>query len=87
MLKGSPELVIEIRFPSNRRSQERKKRRKYFESGAVVIWDVDYQKRKIWVYEVGSPEKGQEYTEQDEISCEALLPGRKRKVADFSAEI
>jgi len=83
VLKGSPELVVEIRSPSNRRTQERKKRKSYFESGAEVIWDVDYQKRKIWVYEVGTPDKGQEFTEQDEISCKPLLAGWKRKVEDF----
>lgn len=83
ILRGSPELVIEIRSPSNRRTKERKKRKIYFDSGALVIWDVDCNRRQIWVYEVENSEKGQEYTEEDEISCEALLPGWKRKVGDF----
>ncbi len=83
ILKGSPEFVVEIRSPSNRRTQERKKRKSYFESGAMIIWDVADKKRKIWVYEASNPDKFQEYGENDEISCEALLPGWKRKVADF----
>jgi Uma2 family endonuclease len=85
VLKGSPELVVEIRSPSNRRTQERKKRRSYFESGALVIWDVDYEKRKIWVYEVTNPDKGQEYIETDEISCAPILGKWKRRVGDFFA--
>lgn len=83
VLKGSPELVVEIRSPSNRRTRERQKRANYFENGALVIWDVDYKKRRIWVYEVGTPDEGREYHEQDVITCEAILPGWKRKVADF----
>jgi Uma2 family endonuclease len=86
MLSGSPELVIEIRSPSNRRAKERLKRKSYFESGAVVIWDVDHKKRKIWVYEVTNPEKGTEYSENDQISCPQLLPNWKRKVSDFFAK-
>jgi len=83
ILKGSLELVVELRSPSNRRTKEKQKRKVYFESGTVVIWDVDCEKSKIWVYEVEDPEKRQEYTENDEISCERLFPGWKRKVADF----
>jgi Uma2 family endonuclease len=83
VLKGSPELVVEIRSPSNRRTKERKKRKNYFESGALVIWDVDYEERKIWVYEVANPDTGQEYSEKDEISCEPILGKWKRQVADF----
>ncbi len=83
ILRGSPDLVVEIRSPSNRRTQERKKRKSYFESGAVIIWDVDYLKRTIWVYEAENPEEGLEYTEQAEINCEPLLLGWTRKVGDF----
>lgn len=83
VLKGSPELVVEIRSPSNRRTQERKKRKSYFESGTLVVWDVDYEKRKIWVYELANADNGQEYTEKDEISCEPVLGGWRRRVGDF----
>ncbi len=83
VLRGSPELVVEIRSPSNRRTQERKKRKVYFDNGAVVIWDIDHLKRTIWVYQAGNNEKGREYSGDEEISCEQLLPGWKRKVGDF----
>ncbi len=86
VLKGSPELVVEIRSPSNRRTQERRKRLTYFENGAEVIWDVDPIKPKIWVYEVEKPEVGREFSEQDEITCERLLLNWKRMVSDFFAK-
>lgn len=83
VLRGSPEFVVEIRSPSNRRSQERRKRKIYFENGAEVIWDVDPVNHKIWAYEVENPEIGREYNAEDEIACERFLPGWKRKVSDF----
>ncbi len=83
VLGGGPELVVEIRSPSNTRPEERRKRQGYFESGTLVVWDVEPKKHKIWVYEVAQPEVGREYKVGEEISCEQLLPGWKRKVADF----
>jgi Uma2 family endonuclease len=83
VLWGSPELVVESRSPSNRRTKERRKRKIYFENGAIVIWDVDSEKRKIWVYEVENQETPIEYSGDAEISCERLLPGWQRKVSDF----
>lgn len=83
ILKGSPELVVEIRSPSNRRTKEREKRKNYFENGALVIWDVDYKKQRIFVYEAENPDIGKEYTKDDEITCQLLFPGWKRKVVDF----
>jgi Uma2 family endonuclease len=83
VLRGSPELIVESRSPSNRRTKERRERRIYFENGAIVIWDVDSRKRKIWVYEVEDQENPVEYSGEAEISCEQLLPGWRRKVSDF----
>jgi len=80
---GSPELVIEIRSPSNLRSKEKEKRQNYFENGALTIWDVDPEKRKIWVYEAEDWENATEYGEEDTITCERLFPGWQRLVADF----
>jgi len=83
VLGGGPELVVEIRSPSNTRAEERCKRQSYFESGTLVVWDVEPKKHKIWVYEVEQPEVRREYKVGEEISCERLLPGWTRKVADF----
>ncbi|NWJ94762.1 MAG: Uma2 family endonuclease [Chloroflexi bacterium] len=83
VLKGSPELVIEVRSPSNLRSEEEIKRQKYFENGTLVVWDVEPKKRKIWVYEVEDQRTAVEYSPKDKISCERLFPGWQRLVTDF----
>ncbi|MBV7337364.1 Uma2 family endonuclease [Chloroflexi bacterium TSY] len=38
-LMKSPELVIEVRSPSNRRTQEAGKCAQYFGQGTEVVWD------------------------------------------------
>ena len=83
MLHGAPELVVETRSPSNRRYKEKLKRQDYFDNGTQVIWNVDPQKQIIWVYEAATPDQAVEYQGEAEISCEALFPDWKRKVADF----
>jgi Uma2 family endonuclease len=83
VMRGAPELVVELRSPSNRRSKERIKRQDYFQNGTLVVWDVAPEKRKIWVYEVENPQKATEYGEEDTITCERLFPGWKRLVGDF----
>jgi Uma2 family endonuclease len=83
IMRGSPELAIEVRSPSNRRTKEREKRQKYFDNGTLVVWDVEPEKHKIWVYEKENPENKQEYGEGDIISCEKIFPGWQRQVDDF----
>jgi hypothetical protein len=83
VLKSGPELVVEIRSPSNRRTKELQKRRVYFLSGTLVVWDVDPVAHKIWVFEAENPQQAQEYNATDIITCERLLPGWRRQVADF----
>lgn len=83
ILKGAPELAVEVRSPSNRRVKEREKRARYFENGCLVVWDIDPKKRKIYVYEPQNPQTPKVYTDKDEITCEQVLPGWKRKIADF----
>ncbi len=83
LLKGAPELVIEMRSPSNTRKEDRDKRTQYFANGCLVVWDVDPKRQKIWVYEVENPKKAKEYKVGDEITCEQIIPGWRRAVADF----
>jgi len=82
-LMGCPELVVEIRSPSNRRVQEEAKRERYFANGAQVVWDVDEKKQIIYVYRAESPEESETYTTDDVIDCEPFLPGWCRQVSDL----
>lgn len=85
VLKGGPELVIEIRSPSNTRKEDREKRAKYFASGTSIVWDVEPFKHTIWVWEALTPAQSHKYKAGDTIDCPAFLPGWQRKVADFFA--
>lgn len=84
-LMGCPELVVEVRSPSNRRAQEKRKRKLYFANRTQVVWDVDEIRQEIWVYQVENPEEPLHFGFQDELDCEPLLPGWRRRVADIFA--
>ncbi|MEM7536441.1 MAG: Uma2 family endonuclease [Chloroflexota bacterium] len=87
LFKGGPELVIEARSPSNTRKEEREKREKYFANGTQVVWDVDEETQRIWVYHANAPIRPTEYRMGDEITCE-FLPGWRRNLTDlFSKQI
>jgi Uma2 family endonuclease len=84
-LMGGPELVVEVRSPSNRRAQERTKRELYFANHVQLVWDIEPLQQIIWVYQATAPTAPTEYRLPDEIDC-ALLPGWRRRVADIFAE-
>jgi Uma2 family endonuclease len=86
VLSGGPELVVEVRSPSNRRAQERRKRTRYFANQVQIVWDVDEPNHLIWVYQATTPEHPTRYGLADTIDCEPLLPGWRRRVADIFAE-
>lgn len=86
LLRGSPELAIEVRSPSNWRAQERRKRQLYFANHTQIVWDVDEANQEIWVYRAESPGQPEHYQMGDEITCEPFLPGWKRALAHIFAE-
>jgi len=85
-LMGSPELVVEVRSPSNRRAQDKSKRKRYFDNGAEIIWDIDEKKQIIYVYRADSQNIPDVYTADDEVDCEPLLPGWRRRVSALFEE-
>lgn len=86
LLMGGPELVIEVRSPSNWRAQERFKRQLYFANNVEVVWDVDDVAQRIWVYRATAPDAPTAYGIDDEIDCLPFLPGWRRRVRDIFAE-
>jgi Uma2 family endonuclease len=84
LFNGAPELILELRSPSNTRANDALKREKYFANGAILIWNIEPRRQKIWVYHRDNPETPQEYRSADTITCE-LFPGWERQVADFFA--
>jgi Uma2 family endonuclease len=86
LLQGGPELAVELRSPSNTRAEERRKRKQYFENGTSLVWDVDPKRKHIWVWHAETPDQHREYKGDDLIDCEPLLPGWRRRTADFFAQ-
>jgi len=86
LLVGGPELVIEVRSPSNRRAQERFKRQLYFANNVQIVWDIDPVRQVIWVYMATAPDAPLQYSTTDEIDCPSLLPEWRRRVVDIFAE-
>ena len=86
VLNGGPELVVEVRSPSNRRARERFKRELYFANQVQIVWDVDERRQTVWVYRAECPTQPTRLNVQDDIDCEPLLPGWRRRVADIFAE-
>jgi len=74
------------RSPSNRRAQEEEKRKRYFDNGAEIVWDIDEKEQIIYVYRVASQDIADIYTIDDEIDCEPLLPGWRRQVSTLFEE-
>ncbi len=86
VLVGGPELAVELRSPPNTRKEEREKRRQYFENGTLVVWDIDPEQHKIWVWTAENPAQSQLFVEGDVITCPEILPGWQRAVLDLFAE-
>ncbi len=83
VLMGGPELAVELRSPSNTRNEEREKRRRYFENRTLVVWDIDPERHKIWVWKTENPAQSQLFIEGEIITCPEILPGWQRAVSDL----
>ncbi len=83
LIKGGPELVVELHSPSNTLEDARIKREKYLANGVSIVWDVHPLKQTIRVYRAENPTEAQEFSNQDTIDCELFLKGWRRKVADL----
>ena len=76
-----PDLVIEVRSPSDRLPQQQRKMEKWIAYGARLGWLVDPEESRIYVYR---PDADPEILERpDTISGEPELPGLKVDCADI----
>src|SRR5262249_32675504 len=80
-LPEPPELVFEVRSPSDRWSQIIVKAGEYLESGVVVVCVHDVQTRSITVYRADQPH--QTYREEDELDLSDVLPDFRLPVRRF----
>ncbi len=76
-----PDLVVEIRSPSDRNRAIREKVSEYLAAGVRLVWVVDPETRTAVVYSGNM--RGVEHGEDDTITGGDVLPGFACKVAQF----
>jgi Uma2 family endonuclease len=82
----APTLAIEVLSESNTKAEMDRKRREYFEAGAVHVWLVEPAKRTISVYERGR-DSALVYDQAGKIENLAFLPGFQLVLADLFGEL
>ncbi|MFN8453377.1 MAG: Uma2 family endonuclease [Anaerolineae bacterium] len=80
-LDVAPDLVVEILSPNDSWSEVTQKLREYLGIGVRLVWIVDPQARRIYVYR--SMTEIREFTEDDELPGDDVLPGFSVKVAEL----
>ncbi len=82
----SPDLAIEILSPAQHSDDyARRKVSEYLAAGTKVVWLVDPESRSVRAYEAGKAEYAI-YSEEAEITLEAILPGFRTMVSAFFPE-
>ncbi len=77
----APDLAIEIISPNDAWEKVKEKVRDYFAAGVRQVWLVSQKDRDVTVYD--SPTQITVFTENDELTTEAILPGFKCRVGDL----
>ncbi len=80
-LTVAPNLVVEILSPNDRWSEVMEKLREYFEIGVRLVWVADPQSRSVFAYR--SLTDVREFTEQDDLPGDDVLPGFSIKVSEL----
>ena len=80
-LDVAPELVVEIMSPGDTWSEVTQKLREYFAIGVQLIWVADPAVSIVYAYR--SMTDVREFTEQDELPGDQILPGFSMPVAQL----
>jgi Uma2 family endonuclease len=83
-LDVAPDLVVEILSPSDRWADVMDKLREYFAIGVRLVWVIDPRARCVYAYQ--SLTDVREFTEEDELPGDDVLPGFSVKVAELFEE-
>jgi Uma2 family endonuclease len=76
---GSPDFVVEIVSPTDRRGKIERKIRTYLDAGVRLLWLVDPIRRRVTVYRPGY--EPIEYSDDDVLDGHDVLPGLSIPVA------
>ncbi|MCK6626096.1 MAG: Uma2 family endonuclease [Anaerolineae bacterium] len=83
-LDVAPDLVVEILSPNDKWTEVTQKLREYFAIGVRLVWVADPQARCVYAYR--SLTEVREFTENDELLGDEVLPGFSEKVARLFEE-
>jgi len=83
-LDVAPELVVEILSPDDSWSEVTQKLREYFAIGVRLVWVADPRARSVYAYH--SLTDVREFTENDDLTGDEVLPGFAVKVASLFEE-
>lgn len=78
-LDVAPELVVEVLSPADSLSEVMQKLREYFSIGVRLVWIADPQAKIVYAYR--STTDVREFTADDELTGDDVLPGFAVKVA------
>jgi Uma2 family endonuclease len=80
-LDVTPEIVVEVLSPTDRKDQVAKKIEEYFSANVLRVWVLDSKKRRLLAYR--SLTDIQEFGIGDVLTDEALLPGFQLPLAEL----
>jgi len=80
-----PELCVEVISPGDAWSEVMEKVEEYLAAGVVLVWVVDPQRRKAYVYRSGRPTRV--LTANDALEGEEVLPGFVLPLAELFGEL
>lgn len=80
----APDLVVEVLSPNDSWPEMTQKLREYFAIGVRLVWIADPQTRSVYAYR--ALDNVREFTENDDLSGEDVLPGFSVKVAQLFEE-
>lgn len=78
---GPPDLAVEVLSPSESRESIQQKTEEYFAAGSAAVWVVDPAAREVRTYT--DPATSRVFTDRDELSGQAVLPGFTIPVREF----
>jgi Uma2 family endonuclease len=79
-----PDLAVEVRSPSQSRTEVEEKIALYREANVPLLWDCEPRRRTVTVYRPG--QEPFEVGEDGELDGEDVLPGFRLRVADLFAD-
>lgn len=77
----APDLAVEVISPNDLWSKVKKKLREYFAAGVQQIWLISLEERQVEIYD--SPTQITVLAENDDLTCEKLLPGFRCRVSEL----